>query len=155
MNEYYRRFIEALMWTAILLFMFILFAAVSCFTLTGCTSVKYVPVESVTHDSIYISRLERDSIHVHDSIYMEVKTKADTVYQTKYVQKVVYRDALRTDTMVVERIDTIRIPIPVERKLSRWEQIKLDFGGMFIGGIVIFALSSATIWIIRRKRNNI
>ena len=154
MNEY-RRFIAAIMWTAILFFMFILFAAVSCFTLTGCTTTKYVPVESVTHDSIYISRLQRDSIHVHDSIYMEVKTKADTVYQTKYVQKVVYRDALRTDTMLVERIDTIRIPYPVERKLTRWEQIKLDFGGMFIGGIAIFALSSAIVWLIRRKRNNI
>ena len=154
MNEY-RRFIAALMWTAILLFMFILFAAVSCFTLTGCTTTKYVPVESVTHDSIYISRLQRDSIHVHDSIYMEVKTKADTVYKTKYVQKVVYRDALRTDTMLVERIDTIRVPYPVERKLTRWEQIKLDFGGMFIGGIAIFALSAAMMWLIRRKRNNI
>lgn len=151
MNDY-RRFIEAIMWTTILFFMFILFAAVSCFTLTGCTTTKYVPVESVTHDSIYISRLQRDSIHVYDSIYMEVKTKADTVYQTKYVQKVVYRDALRTDTMLVERIDTIRIPYPVERKLTRWEQIKLDFGGMFIGGITIFALTAVVVWLIRRKR---
>ena len=154
MDEY-RRFIAAFMWTAILFFLMIILAAASCFTLTGCTSVQYVPVESVTHDSIYISRVERDSIHVHDSIYMEVVSKADTVYKTKYVQKVVYRDALRTDTLLVERVDTIRIPVPVERKLSRWEQIKLDFGGMFIGGIAIFALSSAIVWLIRRKRNNI
>lgn len=154
MDEY-RRFITALMWMVIMFFMFLLVAGVSLLMLSGCTSVKYVPIESVTHDSIYISRLERDSIHVHDSIYMEVKTKADTVYQTKYVQKVVYRDALRTDTMVVERIDTLRIPYPVERELSRWEQIKLDFGGMVIGGIGIFALSAVVIWLIRKKRNNI
>ena len=126
-----------------------------CFTLPGCTSVRYVPVESVTHDSIYISRVERDSIHVHDSIYMEVMSKADTVYQTKYVQKVVYRDALRTDTMIVERVDTIRLPYPVERQLSKWEKIKLDFGGMLMGGIAIFALSAAAMWLLRRKRNNI
>ena len=128
---------------------------VLCFTLTGCTSVRYVPVESVTHDSIYISRVERDSIHVHDSIYLEVFSKADTVYQTKYVQKVLYRDALRTDTMIVERVDTIRLPYPVERQLSRWEKIKLDFGGMLMGGIAIFALSAAAMWLLRRKRNNI
>ena len=128
---------------------------VLCFTLTGCTSVRYVPVESVTHDSIYISRVERDSIHVHDSIYMEVISKADTVYQTKYVQKVVYRDALRTDTMIVERVDTIRLPYPVERQLSKWEKIKLDFGGMLMGGIAIFALSAAAMWLLRHKRNNI
>lgn len=154
MDEY-RRFITALMWMVIMFFMFLLVAGVSLFMLAGCTSVKYVPIESVTHDSIYISRLERDSIHVHDSIYMEVRTKSDTVYQTKYVQKVVYRDAMRTDTMVVERIDTLRIPYPVKRELSRWEQIKLDFGGMVIGGIGIFSLSSTIVWIIRRKRNNI
>ena len=150
--EEYRRFIAALMWTAILFFLMIILAAASCFTLTGCTSVQYVPVESVTHDSIYISRVERDSIHVHDSIYMEVFSKADTVYKTKYVQKVVYRDALRTDTLLVERVDTIRIPVPVERKLSRWEKIKLDCGGMFIGGITIFALTAVVVWLIRRKR---
>ena len=128
MDEY-RRFISALMWTIIMFFMFILLSATCCFTLTGCTAVKYVPMESVTHDSIYISRLQRDSIHVHDSIFMSLETKADTVVKTKYVQKVVYRDALRTDTMVVERTDTIRIPVPIERKLTRWEQIKMDLGG--------------------------
>lgn len=153
--EEYRRFIAALMWTDILFFMMIILAAASCFTLTGCTSVQYVPVESVTHDSIYISRVERDSIHVHDSIYMEVVSKADTIYQTKYVQKVIYRDALRTDTMVVERVDTIRLPYPVERQLSKWEKIKLDFGGMLLGGIGIFALSAVAVWMLRRKRNNI
>ena len=149
MNEY-RRFIAALMWTAILLFMFILFAAVSCFTLTGCTTTKYVPVESVTHDSIYISRLQRDSIHVHDSIYMEVKTKADTVYKTKYVQKVVYRDALRTDTMVVERVDTLRIPVPVERKLTRWDSLRMKAGNVNVT-ILTAAILFFAIWLIKRK----
>ena len=143
------------MYYALLFFIYLTMAMVACFMLTGCTSVRYVPVESVTHDSIYISRVERDSIHVHDSIYMEVLSKADTVYQTKYIQKVVYRDALRTDTMIVERVDTIRLPYPVERQLSKWEKIKLDFGGMLMGGIAIFALSAAAMWLLRRKRNNI
>lgn len=154
MDEY-KRFITALMWTAILFFLIVMMAAASCFTLTGCTSVRYVPVESVTHDSIYISRVERDSVHVHDSIYMEVVSKADTVYKTKYVQKVVYRDALRIDTMVVERVDTIRMPYPVERQLSKWEEIKLDLGGICIVGLAIFALSEVAVWLLRRKRNNI
>lgn len=149
MNEY-RRFIEALMCMITLLFVTLSVAIVLCFTMTGCTSVRYIPVESVKHDSIYISRLERDSIHVHDSIYMEVKTKADTVYQTKYVQKVVYRDALRTDTLLVERIDTIRIPVPVERKLTKWEQGRMAMGGinftLFLAIIIIGLL-----WLIKRR----
>lgn len=149
------RFIKALMYSALLFFLYLTMAMVACFTLTGCYVVRYVPVESVSHDSVYISRVERDSIHVHDSIYMEVMSKADTVYQTKYVHKVVYRDALRTDTMVVDRVDTIRLPYPVERQLSKWEKIKLDFGGMFLGLIGIFVLSAVAIWLLRHNRNNI
>lgn len=150
------RFIKALMYSALLLFfLYLTMAMVVCFILTGCTSVQYVPVDSVTHDSIYISRVERDSIHVHDSIYIDVVRYADTVYKTKYVQKVVYRDALRVDTMVVNRVDTIRLPYPVERQLSKWEKTKLDFGGMFLGLIGIFVLSAVAIWLLRHNRNNI
>lgn len=146
----YNRFIGSLMWTIILFFMLIILSAACCFTLTGCTTVKYVPVESVTRDSIYISRLQRDSIHVHDSIYMEVKTKSDTVYQIKYVQKVVYRDVMRTDTLLVERIDTIRIPVPVERKLARWDNLRMNAGSVNVT-ILSAAILLLALWLIKRK----
>lgn len=149
------RFIKALMYYALLFFIYLTIAMVLCFTLTGCTSVRYVPVESVTHDSIYISKLERDSIHVHDSIYLEVKQQADTIIKTKYVQKVVYRDALRTDTFFIERVDSVQVPYPVERKLSKWESVKMDIGGIALGGIVVMVIGAALGWIIKRKRNNI
>lgn len=119
----YNRFIGSLMWTIILFFMLIILSAACCFTLTGCTTVKYVPVESVTHDSTYISQLKRDSIHVHDSIYLFVETKSDTVYQTKYVQKIIYRDVLRTDTQYIDRIDTIRVPVPASCDPPKWYKI--------------------------------
>ena len=150
----YKRFMIALMWTIMMFFAFLLTAMVSCFTLTGCTSVQYIPVESVTHDSIYISKLERDSIHVHDSIYLEVKQQADTIIKTKYVQKVVYRDALRTDTFFIERVDSVQVPYPVERKLTKWESVKMDIGGIAIGGVVVMVIGAALGWIIKRKRNN-
>ena len=148
------RFIKALMYYALLFFLYLTMAMVLCFTLTGCTSVRYVPVESVTHDSIYISKLERDSIHVHDSIYLEVKQQADTIIKTKYVQKVVYRDALRTDTFFIERVDSVQVPYPVERKLTKWESVKMDIGGIALGGIVVMVIGAALGWIIKRKRNN-
>ena len=151
----YKRFMIALMWTIMMFFAFLLTAMVSCFTLTGCTLVQYIPVESVTHDSIYISKLERDSIHVHDSIYLEVKQQADTIIKTKYVQKVVYRDALRTDTFFIERVDSVQVPYPVERKLTKWESVKMDIGGIAIGGVVVMVIGAALGWIIKRKRNNI
>lgn len=47
--------------------------------------------------------------------------------------------------------DSIRVPYPVERKLSRWEQAKMDFGGFAMGGVVI-ALCIAVVWLIKKFR---
>lgn len=120
--------------------------------LSGCGGVRYVPVETVRTDSIYMVRMARDSIHVHDSIYLEVTSKADTIYKTKYVQKVVYRDALRVDTLCIERVDSVMVPFPVERKLSRWEQLKLDVGGMAMGAIAVLVVAVIVVWLVRAKK---
>lgn len=45
--------------------------------------------------------------------------------------------------------DTIRVPYPVERKLSRWEQAKMDFGGMAIGATVLLVVFVIA-WLIKR-----
>ena len=137
---------EVVKWLCALLFVL---ALMSLFA--SCGGVRYVPLESVTHDSIYISRLERDSIHVHDSIYMEVLSRSDTVYQTKYVQKVVYRDALRVDTLYVVQVDSVEVPVPVERELSRWDRAKMKIGGIFVEVIGIVCLTVVVAWYVRRR----
>lgn len=45
--------------------------------------------------------------------------------------------------------DSIRVPYPVERKLSRWEQAKMDFGGMSIGATVLLVVFVIA-WLIKR-----
>lgn len=45
--------------------------------------------------------------------------------------------------------DSIRVPYPVERKLSRWEQAKMDFGGMAIGATVLLVVFVIA-WLIKR-----
>ena len=102
----------------------------------SCKSVEYVPVETVRTDSIYINQVQRDSIYQHDSIY--IREKGDTVWMEKY--KYVYRDKLVHDTMYVNRTDTIREPYPVEKELTRWQQMKLELGGWAFGIIITFAL---------------
>ena len=106
------------------------------FTLWSCRSVKYVPVETVRTDSIYINQVQRDSIYQHDSIY--IHEKGDTVWMEKY--KYIYRDKIVRDTMYFNRTDTIREPYPVEKELSRWQQMKLELGGWVFGIIIAFVL---------------
>lgn len=47
--------------------------------------------------------------------------------------------------------DSIPVPYPVERKLSRWEQAKMDFGGVAIGVLAAVACI-AVVWLIKKFR---
>ena len=98
----------------------------------SCRSVRYVPVESVRYDSVYLSKKVTDSIYVKDSVLI---VKGDTI--TEYRYRYIYQYKDRTDTIYVNRIDTIREPYPVEAKLTRWQQVKQDVGGLAMGGILI------------------
>lgn len=102
---------------------------------TSCR-IQYVPVETVrteykTRDSIRI-----DSIYQQDSVYVLVK--GDTVYQYKYKYLYKYRYLNRTDTVI--KVDSIQVPYPVERKLSRWQSLKMELGGWAFGLIFIITL---------------
>lgn len=113
----------------------------------SCRSVKYVPVETVKTDSIYISNVLRDSIYRLDSIY--IRDKGDTVWVEKY--KYLFVDKLRHDTLYLSRTDSIRVPYPVEKELTRWQQMKLELGGWAFGIIIAFALIIVG-WLIYRSR---
>ncbi len=108
--------------------------------LSGCKSVQYVPVETVRTDSVYIDRYQRDSIYQRDSVFVNRWIAGDTIYQDKVVWKYVYRDMVKYDTVATLRSDTINVPYPVECKLSKWEQLKLNVGGWAISIIIIIVL---------------
>lgn len=108
--------------------------------LAGCKSVQYVPMETVRTDSIYVDRYQRDSIYLQDSVFVNRWTAGDTVYQDKVVWKYVYRDKVKYDTVSILRSDTVRVPYPVERRLSTWEKVRLNVGGWVIALVVITIL---------------
>jgi len=104
----------------------LLFILLLTLLIEGCTTTKYVPVETVRVDSIFVAKVERDSIYERDSIFIAVK--ADTVFKTSL--KYVYRDRIVHDTVSVLRCDTIAKVVEVEKKLSFWAQQKLELGGV-------------------------
>lgn len=117
-----------------------------CFVcLVSCRSVKYVPVETIKTDSIYVNKIQRDSIHHLDSIFVLVK--GDTVRVEKY--KYLYRDRFVRDTLCVVQRDTIREPYPVEKELTRWQQWKIELGGFAMAAIL--ALLALGIFRLVRK----
>ena len=129
--------------------LYILLLASVC---VSCRSIKYVPIESIKHDSVYINRIKYDSIYHKDSIYMLVK--GDTVYTYKY--KYQYRDKLIRDTVNVTKRDSIPYPVEVvktvtvEKKLSWWQTLFIWTGvTIWIAGIVVFVvcINKKTGWI--------
>lgn len=118
--------------------------------LGSCRSVKYVPYETIKHDSIYITNHQKDSVYIYDSIYQ--KEKGDTLilekWHTKYVEKQVH------DTSYIERWDSIYVPYPVEKELSKWEKRYISIGkvslGLFTG--LLIALITWLVYYIKRKK---
>lgn len=115
----------------------------------SCRSVKYVPVETIKHDSIYINKIQVDSVYHRDSIY--VVDKGDTVflYKDRYIYK--YKD--RTDTLYVTNTDSIQVPYPVEKELTKWQKIKLELGGWTLG-IALLAFMAIVVLLKYRTRKN-
>lgn len=106
------------------------------FVICSCRTVKYIPVETIKVDTTYINQLQRDSIYMLDSVY--VKEKGDTVLIEKY--KYLYRDKLVRDTMYISKVDSIQVPYPVEKELTRWQQFRMYFGGWAMCIVVISIL---------------
>jgi hypothetical protein len=77
---------------------------------TGCSKNIYVPVESVNKDSIYINEIRHDSIYYRDSIY--VYNSPDSIHVEKYVYRNKYFSI--HDTTSIIKIDSIRVPYPVD-----------------------------------------
>lgn len=114
--------------------------------LSSCRSPQYVPVESVKHDSIYISKIQHDSIYQRDSIYVDRKGDTVLIYKDRYLYK--YKNLI--DTMYINRIDSIQVPFPVERELSWWQSVKVQVGEIAIG--IIIGLIIIIAWLLRRKK---
>lgn len=104
--------------------------------ITSCRSIKYVPVEFVRHDSIYITKHQRDSIFQRDSIYVLDKGDTIIIYKDKYIY--VYNN--KTDTIYRNTTDTITQVVEVERELTKWQKFRMDVGGWALGVLLILIL---------------
>lgn len=123
--------------------------AVCLVLLSACTTTKYVTVPITHTDTLYVTKYQRDSIHVRDSIY--IKDRGDTVWierwHTKYVER------LRTDTLIEHRADTVAVPVEVEvevpRQLTWWQQTRIHAGEMLF--VLLAAAAAFAVWRLKRK----
>lgn len=93
--------------------------------LSGCAS-RRVTVGGSTQktDTVYKMNMVRDTVLVKDSVLVSIFNMGDTVYKTREVWRWRDRTNVRVDTVYKSalRVDTVRVPVAVERKLSWWER---------------------------------
>lgn len=122
----------------------------------GCKSGSAGLKESISHsrtDSIVNSYrsektlidsiLKRDSIYIKDSVV--IRQVGDTVYVDRWHGEYLYNfftqrniDLQNKDSgnfQYISVCDTIRIPYPVEKELSKWEKFQLKYAKLSMGAL--------------------
>lgn len=122
-----------------------------CLLLGSCRTIEYVPVETVKVDTLYQSKVERDSIHVHDSVFVNRYVKGDTVYVEKTKWRNQFIEKYKTDTIHNTKIVSMDVPVLVEKPLGWFNQLCVDYGKVMIG-VMIAAIVVAVV-AIRKKKN--
>ena len=135
--------------------LFILVVIAVLLALCSCTT-QYVPIETVRTE--YKTRtdtfIQKDTVEREKTVTI---MEADSDLLAKYgilsqqnrdkqktiliLQKEIEREKsskqeVHTDTVI--KTDSVQVPYPVERKLTKWEQLKIDIGGWMIGVITVF-----------------
>ena len=114
--------------------------------LSSC-SPKVIYVPEVHTDSIYITKHQKDSVWLHDSIL--VTEKGDTIrvekWHTKYIERQVH------DTCFVTKTDSVAVPYPVKEKLTIKDKfhIYLQCMGIVFGILLVFIV----IWLVTKWRH--
>lgn len=164
LNTFRNIFVSSRKWVCIILLMS---------TICSCRSVKYVPVESSV-DSIVVEKLVEvqlppDSATIRALLECDENGKVVLswldIANSKNAQAQLAIDSLgnllarmrtKPDTIYkpskeVTVTKEVKVPYPVEKELTRWQQMKLELGGWAFGIIITAALIIVG-WLIYRSR---
>lgn len=86
------------------------------------TRIIEVPIHTTETEIEFYDRLVRDSVYIHDSVF--VKHKNDTIWMERY--KTLYKEKVVRDSVYLR--DSIRIEVPivveVEKDISIFQKLK-------------------------------
>lgn len=155
--------------------------------LCGCTTTKYVPVETVRtqyvvadttaiydrlmrlFESLREKEMRSDSLVDRSKETVILNEQGDTTRHDK--ERTVYRSTNRErelehkvtqqDSIInalrlqlqSQKIDSVAVPYPVERELTRWERAKVDWGGWAMAAAA--AAIAMALWRIKDKLHKI
>lgn len=134
--------------------------------LSGCGSVRYVPVETVKTERVSKTDtiIQKDTVRSEKETIIREARPEDSVIIARLgirlrenerllilLQKELSEqksNAYESHRDTVLKTDSIRVPYPVEKKLSWWERQKIAFGEWVFGVMAVLLL----VVIIRKRK---
>lgn len=113
----------------------------------GCKPYRVAQRETVIKDSLYITQRMIDRVLIRDSVYE--RHVHDTVY--KYKERETVRYLSLRDTLYIEKRDSVSVPYPVERQLTKWEAVRMRLGDILLIAFIA-GLLYVVVWLIKRRR---
>lgn len=154
-----------------------------CFT--SCSDKNFVELQSTRTDTVYVTKKDsinlkdslvarqvinvRDSISIHDSVVIvqdeqgNVKERLIVRYRDRWhatqdnltLQRQIDRYKASNDSLRATKTEYKEVPIPVEKKLSRWQKFKMDVGGWAIGAmstVLLGVIGYIVVWLLKKYR---
>lgn len=133
---------------------YILLILSSVFFMIGCSKIKYIPLKQLEFHNVYFRDTIiktvlvpfRDSVLTPDT-FSYLKNKYAESKAVWSQGKLFHSLNILPDTIPisieVQEIETIRqveIPVEIEKKLTKWERIKMNFGGWAIAAFSSFVV---------------
>ena len=136
--------------------------------LTSCTTTRYVPVETIKTEVKHV----HDTVTIRDSVKNEVQTiireadsaeiarlnkeyglRLDKAQRTILILRRELEQSSHNQSEVRDSIvykdKEVQVPVPVEKKLTKWQQAKVDWGGYSMLIVVIFIIGF--LWLFLRR----
>ena len=159
--------------------------ALTALCFASCSDKNFTELLSTRTDTVYVTKKDsvnlkdslvarqvinvRDSITIHDSVVVvqdeqgNVKERLIVRYRDRWhatqdnltLQRQIDRYKASNDSLRATKKERIEVPVPVEKKLSRWQKIKMDVGGWAIGAmstVLLGVIGYIVVWLLKKYR---
>lgn len=127
-----------MMRAAVIALMVCLFIALLC---AGC-SPRVVETVVVRTDTLIQTRVEKDSVVMRDSVWVNQTQRGDTVWVEKVKWVTKWENHLAHDTLYISKTDTVRVKDVVVKEVKKplvwWQKLLIWVGSSTLVFFIIF-----------------
>lgn len=129
-------------------------------------TAKFLAIINSQKEQISQKESKKESLIHKEKETVTLNEKGDTIFRDHFIfinlqseEKKEYertieslRDSISDLRSQLEsvKVDSVPVPYPVERPLSKWDQVKMEAGGWAIGGLIVAVI--AVVWLVFKKR---